>query len=96
MHRTSVTFSETLLRRAKLKAASEGTTISEVLRALLSRWTRGEISLESGEPETILKEKALGSFGMWTDRDPDKFLEESRSGLKEHDQELTDARLDAR
>ena len=96
MHRTSFTFSETLFRRAKLKATAEGTTVSEVLRALLNLWTRGEISLDSGDPQEILKKKALDSFGMWKDRDPDAFLEESRSGLNERDRDLTDARLDAR
>ena len=42
MHKTTVTFSERLFRKAKLKATSEGTTVSKVLRILLERWIQGE------------------------------------------------------
>jgi hypothetical protein len=96
MHRTSITFPEKLFRRAKLRAAAEGTTLSEVLRKLLESWTRGELSLATEEPENARKRTAMASFGIWRDLDPDVVLESSRRGLSERDEELTDARVDSR
>ncbi len=96
MHRTTISFSERLFRKAKLKATSEGVTVSQVLRNLLERWIRGEVGLgKEPLPEDRAK-RALASFGMWRDRDPDDFLEESRTGLERRDKELDDARLDSR
>lgn len=82
MHKTTVTFSERLFRKAKLKATSEGTTVSKVLRILLERWIQGEGKEPSLEDRA---ERALASFGMWRDRDPDEFLDESRVGLEHRD-----------
>lgn len=97
MHRTTVAFAEKLFKRAKIKATAEGLNISEVLRILLTRWVRGEVSLEEpSESRRILVERAMSSFAMWRDRDPDTFLEESRAGLAVRDRELEDARMDSR
>ncbi|HSF14830.1 MAG TPA: hypothetical protein VLK65_04695 [Vicinamibacteria bacterium] len=96
MHRTSITFPEKLFRRAKLRAAAEGTTLSEVLRKLLDRWTRGELSIAPEEPEDVQRRKAMASFGIWGDLDPDVVLESSRRGLWKRDEELADARVDSR
>ncbi len=82
MHRTSITFSEKLFRRAKLRAASEGRTLSDVIRSLLERWLEGDVSADRGELEEARKQAALESFGMWSDRSPDTFLEVSRSSLR--------------
>ena len=95
MHRTTIAFPQNLIRKAKLKAASQGISVSEVLRKLLVRWVDDEIPLESERPRKALAERALGSFGMWRDRDADDYLQESRSGLARRDAELTDAQLDA-
>ena len=82
MHRTSIAFPEKLFRRAKLRAASEGRTLSDVVRSLLERWLEGDISADRGELEEARKRAALESFGMWSDRSPDTFLEVSRSSLR--------------
>ena len=91
MHRTTLAFSEKLLRKAKLKAASEGVTMSEVLRQLLERWASGEVDLRESPGEAARVERALSSFGIWRDRDPDELLEQSRVGLRRRDEELNDA-----
>ncbi len=85
MHRTTISFSERLFRKAKLKATSEGMTVSEVLRNLLERWIGGEVGLGKEPSPEDRAERALASFGMWRDRDPDEFLEESRVGLEHRD-----------
>jgi len=95
MHRTTVTFPETLVRKAKLKATAEGVSLSEVLRKLLDRWIRGEIEMESPGPRREIEDRALATFGIWRDRDPDEYLEHSRQGLSERDAELEDARVDS-
>ncbi len=97
MHRTTVAFTEKLFRQAKIKATSEGLNVSEVLRALLERWVRGEVTVkEPGDSRQAIIDRAMGTFGMWNDRDPDRFIEESRAGLAKRDHELEDARLDSR
>lgn len=94
MHRTTLTLDKDLVRRAKIKASGEGLTISAVVRGLLARWTRGEVQLdEPGSSRQATIKRALSTYGMWSDRDPDRFLEQSRSELSHRDQELTDARL---
>ncbi len=96
MHRTSITFPEKLFRRAKLRAASEGRTLSDVIRSLLERWLEGDVSADRADSEEARKRTALESFGMWRDRSPDAVLEDSRSSLSRRDEELENARLDAR
>jgi len=96
MHRTSITFSEKLFRRAKLRAASEGRTLSDVIRSLIERWLEGDVSANRAESEEAKKRAALESFGMWSGRSPDTFLEDSRSSLARRDEELEDVRVDAR
>lgn len=96
MHRTSITFSEKLFRRAKLRAASEGRTLSDVIRSLIERWLEGDVSANRAESEEARKRAALESFGMWSGRSPDTFLEDSRSSLARRDEELEDVRVDAR
>lgn len=96
MHRTSITFSEKLFRRAKLKAVSEGRTLSDVIRSLIERWLEGDVSANRAESEEARQRAALESFGMWSGRSPDTFLEDSRSSLARRDEELEDVRMDAR
>ena len=96
MHRTSITFPEKLFRRAKLRAASEGRTLSDVIRSLLERWLEGDVFAGREKSEEARKRAALKSFGMWSDRSPDTFLEDSRSSLTRRDEELEDARVDTR
>ena len=96
MHRTTINISERVFREARIKALREDVTVSEVVRDLLARWVAGEI--EFGDRERAREELvalALRARGMWADRDPDAYLAAIRSGLKDRDQELTDARLDA-
>lgn len=94
MHRTTLNLEDDLARRAKVKASAEGVTISEVVRELLARWTRGELDL--GHPAAsrqALIERARSTYGMWGDRDPDLFLAQSRASLHRRDRELKDARM---
>lgn len=94
MHRTTLNLEDDLARRAKIKATAEGVTISEVVRNLLARWTQGELEVyDSGLSRSALIDRARGTYGMWRDRDPDRFLAESRSRLARRDRELEDARL---
>ena len=96
MHRTTINFPEEVFQQAKQKAEAEGTTISEVLRQLLTHWIRAEADVEeSNDSSQAIVEKALSTYGMWQDRDPDQFLRDSRAQLKDRDQELNDARLDS-
>ncbi len=95
MHRTTIAFSERLFRQAKLKAASEGVPLSQVLRKLLERWIKGEVRLDKEPSREDIVEQALASFGMWRDRDPDELLRESRTGLERRDEELKNARVDS-
>ena len=96
MHRTTINLSEPVYRQARIRALREGVTVSEVVRDLLARWVAGEIDL-SDRKSTRDKLAALArdAQGMWADRDPDAYLAASRAGLKERDQELSNARLDA-
>ena len=55
-----------------------------------------DVSADRRESEESRKRAALESFGMWSDRSPDTFLEDSRSALKRRDEELEDARVDTR
>ena len=55
----------------------------------------GEVDLQ--EPSDIRQatiDKAMSSYGMWSDRDPDDFLRQSRAGLDGRDRGLEDARVD--
>jgi hypothetical protein len=96
MHRTTITLPDELFRQAKKKAAMENVTVSEVLRQLLAHWVTGKTRIdEKKETAQAVIEKALSTYGMWRDRDPDEFLQESRAHLVSRDQELKDARLDS-
>ncbi|MBC8450226.1 MAG: hypothetical protein H8D78_21040 [Chloroflexi bacterium] len=96
MHRTTINVSEPVLQQAKIKALREQVTVSEVIRQLLGRWVADEIALHTGE-QARDRQVALAraAHGMWADRDPDAYLAASRAGLRERDEELTYARLDA-
>ena len=96
MHRTTINVSESMFQQARIKALREDVTVSEVVRDLLARWVAGEIDLAAREStRDKLAALARDAQGMWADRDPDAYLAASRARLKERDQELTDARLDA-
>lgn len=96
MHRTTINISEEVFREARIKALREGVTVSEVVRDLLARWVAGEIELGDREhSRDKLLALALGARGMWADRDVDAYVATSRAGLRDRDQELSDARLDA-
>ena len=97
MQQTDITFPEDLLRRAERKAEAEGVSLPQVLRRLLARWVGSGVGSrgQAKESEDTV-ERALSSYGMWSDRDPDEFLRQSRTGLTSRDQELGDARLDPR
>ncbi len=96
MHRTTINFPEELFQQVKQKATTEGTTLSDVLRRLLTDWIAPSPSGEGGNdsPQSIV-EKALSTYGMWQDRDPDQFLQDSRARLKDRDREIRDAGLDS-
>ena len=97
MQQTTITFPDDLFRRAERKANAEGLSVPEVLRSLLKQWVAGsEGSTEQARARQSTIERALSSYGMWSDRDPDDYLRQSREGLIDRDQELRDARLDAR
>jgi hypothetical protein len=97
MHRTTIILPDELFQQAKKKAAAEKSTVSEVLRQLLTHWVAEKARTEAREkPGQIAIETALSTYGMWKDRDPDQFLRESRAHLASRDQELQDARLDSR
>lgn len=84
MHRTTLNLPDRLFRRAKIKATSEQSTLSEVIRSLLDRWVAGEVDLGGGDrsrQEAV--EHARRTFGMWRDRESDDFLRRSREGLGE-------------
>jgi predicted CopG family antitoxin len=96
MHRTTINVSEPVFQKAKMKALREDVTVSEVIRELLARWVDDEIDLDPGkEARERRVELARAARGMWSDRDPDAFLAASRAGLKERDEELAHARMDA-
>jgi len=90
--RTTLVLSDDLLREARRKASAEGLSLSQVLRGLLDRWVVGEVRLPVAEEDHRPGlDQALSTHGMWSDRDPDAFLQESRAGLKDRDRELEDA-----
>lgn len=94
MRRTTLSVPDGLFRRAKVKAAAVRLPIPEVLRRLLDLWVAGEVMIEPKDHRSRnAVERARKTFGMWRDRDPDTFLEESRAGLKSRDREIEDARL---
>ena len=96
MHRTTINFPEELFQQAKQKATTEGTTISEVLRRLLTDWIAPTASREGGnDSQRAIVKKALSTYRMWQDRDPDRFLQDSRAQLKDRDRRLRDAGLDS-
>ncbi len=96
MHRTTIILPDELFQRAKKKAAAEKSTVSEVLRQLLTHWVTEKARMEGQEkPGQTVIEQAVSTYGMWKDRDPDQFLRESRAHLTSRDQELQDARLDS-
>jgi hypothetical protein len=95
MHRTTINIPDSIFHRAKIKALREDVTVSEAVRELLARWVSGEIRLSSEDrSREELVTLARAARGMWADRDPDAFLAASRTGLRERDKELEDARLD--
>jgi hypothetical protein len=96
MHRTTINISESVFQQARIKAIREQVTVSEVIRELLARWVAGEVQLESGAqtPDRLIA-LARSAGGMWADRDPDAYLAASRAGLKERDEALDHAQLDA-
>jgi hypothetical protein len=96
MHRTTINISESVFQRARIKALREEVTVSEVVRDLLARWVAGEIELSARDrARKKLVALAREARGMWADRDADAYLAASRAGLKERDEELAHARLDA-
>ena len=96
MHRTTINVPDSLFQRARIKALRENLAVSEVIRDLLARWVTGEIELSSKEhSREKLVALACSARGMWADRDPDDYLAVSRAGLRERDEELENARLDA-
>ena len=96
MHRTTINVSEPVFREAKIKALREETTVSEVIRELLDRWIANEIELDPGDSARDRHVAlARAARGMWADRDPDAYLAASRAGLRERDEELAHAYLDA-
>ena len=96
MHRTTIRMTERVFRDAKLRALRENVTVSEVLRNLLGRWVAGEIQLSPDtEPHERRVALARAAPGMWSDRDSDAYLNASRQGLQERDDELARAHLDA-
>lgn len=96
MHRTTINISESVFQQARIKALREDVTVSEVVRNLLARWVAGEIDLAASEgARDKLASLARDAQGMWADRAPDAYLAASRARLKERDQELASARLDA-
>jgi hypothetical protein len=96
MHRTTINVPDSLFQRARIKALRENLTVSEVIRDLLARWVTSEIELSSKErSREKLVTLARSARGMWADRDPDDYLAVSRAGLRDRDEELENARLDA-
>ena len=94
MPRTTLNLPDRLFRRAKVKARSESLPLSEVIRSLLDLWVAGEVDLGGGDrSRREAVERARKTFGMWRDRDAEKFLRDSRSGLGDRDREIEDARL---
>ena len=63
---------------------------------MLDRWVAGEITLDrGGRARDRHVALARAAQGMWAGRDPDAFLAASRAGLRERDEELANAHLDA-
>jgi hypothetical protein len=97
MENHTVTIPEPVFERARLKAQEEERSVDQVVSDLLSRWLDGEIRLPARErSREELVALAREASGMWADRDPDLYLSASRAGLRERDEQLHDARLDAR
>jgi hypothetical protein len=88
--RTTLRLPADLWREARVKALGEGTNLSEVMRHLLALWVEGKVEIVRKEE---MKSLAREAFGMWSDRDPDEYLAQSRAGLAERDREVRDARL---
>jgi hypothetical protein len=94
MHQTTIDLPPELLEQVRAKAEREHLSLEEVLRQLLARWV---LDASAGHrSREVLVRQARASRGMWRDRDPDEFLAASRSGLSERDEDLQNARLDAR
>jgi len=91
--KTTVRFPADMLREARIKAINEGLSLSEVLRRLLRLWLRGKVALETEKDSSRQMQLAREAFGMWSDRDPDKYLAHSRAGLALRDQEVENARM---
>jgi hypothetical protein len=97
VHPTIIDLPPDLLERATAKARRENLSLEEVLRKLLARWVVDNPEPPVREPSRErLVRQARASRGMWGDRDPDEFLAASRSRLRERDEDLQNARLDAR
>ena len=75
--KTTVRFPTNMLKEARIKAIDEGLSLSAVLRRLLRLWLRGKVALENERDSSQQVQLAREAFGMWSDRDPDEFLEKS-------------------
>ena len=96
METATIAIPEPILQRAKIKAQKENTEIEQVVHDLLTRWIDGEIGLDvEKHSRDELVALARAARGMWSDRDPDEYLAESRVGLQKRDEELEHARLAA-
>jgi hypothetical protein len=95
MHRTTINIPTDLYQRARIKALREDLSISEVIRDLLNSWTAGEITITPPISREKMISLARAGEGMWSDRDPDLFLADSRAGFDVRDREISNARLDA-
>lgn len=90
--KTTVRFPTDLLREARIKAIHQGLSLSEVLRRLLRMWLRGKIVLEAQDTSNQAQ-LARQAFGMWSDRDPDEYMGQSRAGLVLRDREIENAKM---
>jgi len=91
--KTTVRFPTDMLREARIKAINEGLSLSKVLRRLLRLWLRGKVVLEAEENASRQVQLVREAFGMWSDRNPDEYLAQSRSGLALRDQEVENVRV---
>ncbi len=67
-----------------MSAPLEGVSLSEVVRGLVARWVTDEVAVsESDTTRQQTLDKAIASYGMWSDRDPDEFLRQSRINAEE-------------
>ncbi|MCP4592205.1 MAG: hypothetical protein GY842_15845, partial [bacterium] len=71
MYQANIALPDDLFRQAERKASSEGVNLSEVVRSLVARWVTDEVTTsESDTTRQQTLDKAIASYGMWSDRDP--------------------------